>query len=247
MRRQAAYMTLTLSEFFRDAGNEVLCLMDSVTRFAQAQREIGLSAGEPPASKGYTPTVFAELPKLLERAGPGIEGTGNITGLFTVLVEGDDHNEPIADAVRATLDGHIVLDRSIAERGRYPAVNILRSISRTIPDCNSKFENALVTRARALLARYEDMAEMIRLGAYREGSDAGVDEAIHYYPALEAFLSQPIDERAMLEDGYRTLAEIIDLSEGEEGAVAETAEVRDDEALAAMVTSPPAGDGDESG
>jgi len=225
MRRQAAYMTMALSEFFRDAGNEVLCLMDSVTRFAQAQREIGLSAGEPPASKGYTPTVFSELPKLLERAGPGIEGTGNITGLFTVLVEGDDHNEPIADAVRATLDGHIVLDRSIAERGRYPAVNILRSISRTMPDCNSKFENALVTRARTLLARYEDMAEMIRLGAYREGSDAGVDEAVYYYPALEAFLSQAIDEPSRLEDGYRALAEIIEMNDGEGDAGMEPGEV----------------------
>ena len=238
MRRQAAYMTLALSEFFRDAGNEVLCLMDSVTRFAQAQREIGLSAGEPPTSKGYTPTVFAELPKLLERAGPGIEGTGNITGLFTVLVEGDDHNEPIADAVRATLDGHIVLDRAIAERGRYPAVNILRSISRTMPDCNSKFENALVARVRALLARYEDMAEMIRLGAYREGSDAGVDEAIHYYPALEAFLGQPIEEQATLEDGYQALSEIIDLSDGEDGADAEPTVFSDDDAIAAMVVTP---------
>lgn len=236
MRRQAAYVTLALSEFFRDAGNEVLCLMDSVTRFAQAQREIGLSAGEPPASKGYTPTVFSELPKLLERAGPGIEGTGNITGLFTVLVEGDDHNEPIADAVRATLDGHIVLDRSIAERGRYPAVNILKSISRTMPDCNSKFENALVARARALLARYEDMAEMIRLGAYREGSDAGVDEAVHYYPALEAFLSQEIDEPLRLEDGYRALADIIDLSDGDgEGGVgAEPGDVPGDHDFSSM-------------
>ncbi len=232
MRRQAAYMTLALAEFFRDAGNEVLCLMDSVTRFAQAQREIGLSAGEPPASKGYTPTVFSELPKLLERAGPGIEGTGNITGLFTVLVEGDDHNEPIADAVRATLDGHIVLDRAIAERGRYPAINILKSISRTMPDCNSKFENALVTRARSLLARYEDMAEMIRLGAYREGADAGVDEAVRYYPALEEFLSQPIDEPRRLEDGYQALADIIGLSDGEgegEGGIgAEPGEVSAD-------------------
>jgi len=218
MRRQAAYLTMALSEFFRDSGNEVLCLMDSVTRFAQAQREIGLSAGEPPASKGYTPTVFAELPKLLERAGPGIEGTGNVTGLFTVLVEGDDHNEPIADAVRATLDGHIVLDRSIAERGRYPAVNVLRSISRTMPDCNTELENSYVTRARSLLARYEDMAEMIRLGAYREGTDAGVDEAVHYYPALEEFMNQPIHERAALEDGYRALAEIIDPGDGEDAA-----------------------------
>lgn len=241
MRRQAAYLTMALAEYFRDAGNEVLCMMDSVTRFAQAQREIGLSAGEPPASKGYTPTVFSELPKLLERAGPGIEGTGNITGLFTVLVEGDDHNEPVADAVRATLDGHIVLDRSIAERGRYPAVNILRSISRTMPDCNSEFENALVTRARSLLARYEDMAEMIRLGAYREGSDAGVDEAMRYYPALEAFLSQPIGQPMRLEEGYRALAEIIGLSDGEDDAAMDSGAGSTEQDFSPLTTLPGAG------
>jgi len=206
MRRQAAFLTLTIAEYFRDQGAEVLCLMDSVTRFAQAQREIGLAAGEPPAAKGYTPTVFAELPKLLERAGPGIAGTGNITGLFTVLVEGDDHNEPVADAVRGTLDGHIVLDRAIAERGRYPAVNIVRSISRTMPDCNAPAETALVDRARRLIARYEDMAEMIRLGAYREGTDPAVDEAIRHNPGLEAFLSQRKEERVGLAEGYAALA-----------------------------------------
>jgi flagellum-specific ATP synthase len=205
MRRQAAYLTLAMSEYFRDQGKNVLCMIDSITRFAQAQREIGLSAGEPPATKGYTPTVFAELPKLLERAGPG-SGDGTITGLFTVLVEGDDHDEPVADAVRATIDGHIVLERSIAERGRYPAINVLRSVSRTMPNCNNADENALVSRARGLIARYEDMADMIRLGAYRKGSDPETDEAIAYHDALEAYLKQAQNERAGLQEGYAQLA-----------------------------------------
>jgi len=208
LRRQAALITLTIAEYFRDQGKDVLCLIDSVTRFAMAQREIGLSAGEPPASKGYTPTVFAELPKLLERAGPNV-GPGSITGLFTVLVEGDDHNEPVSDAVRGILDGHIVLDRAIAERGRYPAVNILRSSSRTMPACNSEAENAVVGRARQLLAAYEDMAEMIRLGAYRTGTDPRTDESIRYYPLLEGFLTQRSEERADLASGYEQLAQIL--------------------------------------
>ena len=209
MRRQAAYMTLAISEYFRDQGRQVLCMIDSITRFAMAQREIGLSAGEPPTTKGYPPTVFAELPRLLERAGPGPVGSGSITGLFTVLVDGDDHNEPIADAVRGILDGHIVLERVIGERGRYPAINILRSVSRTMPGCNTKEENDLVGHARRLLSSYDNMAEMIRLGAYRRGTDPAVDEAIHYQPALEAFLKQGKKERSDLPTGYAELAALL--------------------------------------
>ncbi len=208
MRRQAAYLTLTVSEYFRDQGNDVLCLMDSVTRFAMAQREIGLAGGEPPASKGYTPTVFTELPRLLERAGPGVE-QGSITGLFTVLVEGDDHNEPISDAVRGILDGHIVLDRAIAERGRFPAINILRSISRTMPGCNNNVQNDLLVTARKYLADYNDMEEMIRLGAYRPGANQEVDEAIHFHPALEEFMTQKKTECSRLDEGYQQLSDIL--------------------------------------
>jgi flagellum-specific ATP synthase len=209
MRRQAAYLTLAMAEYFRDQGKQVLCLMDSITRFAMAQREIGLAAGEPPTTKGYPPTVFSELPKLLERAGPGERGKGGITGLFTVLVDGDDHNEPIADAARGILDGHIVLDRAIAERGRFPAVNVLRSISRTMPGCNNENENAIVSRARRYLASYENMAEMIRLGAYRKGSNAEVDQAMNFYTPLEEFLRQGKGEKADLAATYARLAQIL--------------------------------------
>ena len=173
-RRQAAYMTLALAEFLRDQDQEVLCLMDSVTRFAMAQREIGLAAGEPPTTKGYTPTVFTELPKLLERAGPGPirpDGTqaGPITAMFTVLVDGDDHNEPIADAVRGILDGHIVMERSIAERGRFPAINVLKSISRTMPACQKPFEREIAAGARTALASFSNMEELIRIGCLPPG------------------------------------------------------------------------------
>jgi len=208
MRKQAALVTLSVAEYFRDQGKQVMCMMDSVTRYCMALREIGLSAGEPPTTKGYTPSVFAQLPKLLERAGPG-EGEGAITGLFTVLVEGDDQNEPVADAVRGIIDGHMVLDRSIAERNRYPAINILRSISRTMPDCNTESQNALVKRARRLMSVYDDMAEMIRLGAYRRGSDAEVDEAIKYNAPIEQFISQLQEEKIGLEQGYVELAQIL--------------------------------------
>ncbi|WP_269716002.1 flagellar protein export ATPase FliI [Caulobacter sp. NIBR2454] len=213
-RRQAAYMTLALAEFLRDQDMEVLCLMDSVTRFAMAQREIGLAAGEPPTTKGYTPTVFTELPKLLERAGPGPirpDGTeaGPITALFTVLVDGDDHNEPIADATRGILDGHIVMERAIAERGRFPAINVLKSISRTMPGCQHPEERDIVKGARQVMAAYSNMEELIRIGAYRSGSDPQIDRAIVLNPAIEEFLSQDKDEATSLDDSFHQLSSIL--------------------------------------
>ena len=214
-RRQAAYMTMAIAEYLRDQDMEVLCLMDSVTRFAMAQREIGLAAGEPPTTKGYTPTVFTELPKLLERAGPGPirpDGTraGPITGIFTVLVDGDDHNEPIADAVRGILDGHIVMERAIAERGRFPAINVLKSISRTMPGCHGPREREIVSAARQTLAAYANMEELIRIGAYRTGADPQVDRAIALNPQLEAFLGQDKDEVTSLQAGFERLGGILD-------------------------------------
>ncbi len=210
VRRQAALLTMSVAEYFRDRGSNVLLMMDSLTRFAMAQREIGLASGEPPTAKGYTPTVFTELPKLLERAGPGTVGAGSVTGLFTVLVEGDDHNEPISDAVRSIVDGHIVMERAIAERGRYPAINVLKSVSRTMPDAADANYLPAITKARALLATYADMEELIRLGAYRKGSDPKVDEAIALNDPLEAFLAQGKAETTSIDAGYRALAAIVD-------------------------------------
>jgi flagellum-specific ATP synthase len=210
MRRQAAYMTLAVSEYFRGQGRQVLCMIDSLTRFAMAQREIGLSAGEPPTSKGYPPTTFGELARLLERAGPGAPGEGSITGIFSVLVEGDDHNEPVSDAVRGIVDGHIVMDRKIADRGRYPAIDVLKSVSRSLPRALSDERNALLKRAKQIVTTYEDMEELIRLGAYRKGSDAKVDEAIEIYPRIESFLAQMKDEKTDIDETFSALAALLD-------------------------------------
>ncbi len=214
MRRQAAYMTLAVAEYFRNQNRQVLCLIDSITRFAMAQREIGLSAGEPPTSKGYPPTTFSELARLLERAGPGAQGQGMITGLFSVLVEGDDHNEPISDAVRGIVDGHIVMQREIADRGRYPAINILKSISRSMPGVLSEEQNAIIRRAKQVITTYEDMAELIRLGAYRRGSDPKVDESLVLYPQIEEFLRQHKNDKTLIEDGFDRLATILGVAYG---------------------------------
>lgn len=216
LRREAAYAAMTVAEHFRDRGRNVLLMMDSVTRFCLALREVALAAGEPPATRGYPPSVFAELPRLLERAGPGPDGAapGHITALFTVLVEGDDHNEPVADAVRGILDGHIILDRRIGEGGRYPAVDVLRSLSRTVPGCLSPEQAALTRRARAVLALHAEMADMVRLGAYRAGSDPAVDEAIRLTPRIEAVLRQARHDESDLGAAFAALQSALEADDG---------------------------------
>jgi flagellum-specific ATP synthase len=211
VKRQAARLTLTVAEFFRDQGRQVLCLFDSITRFADAQREIGLASGEPPTTRAYPPSTFGEMSALLERAGPGRrnDAQGDITAVFTVLVQGGDMDEPVADAVRAILDGHVVLDRSIAERGRFPAIDVLKSVSRALPACHSAAENALALATRKAIADYEAMATMIRIGAYRAGSDPETDRAIQLRPHLESFLAQPIAERVSQADSFAELGRIM--------------------------------------
>ena len=207
-RRRAAQTTMAVAEALRDQGLSVLCLIDSVTRYAMALREIHLAAGEPPTSKGYPPSVFAELPRLLERAGPGA-GEGSITGLFTVLVESDDLNDPIADAVRGILDGHVVLDRRIAEQGRFPAIDVSKSLSRTAPACYAQNERPLVEEARRLLRVYEDTAELIQLGAYKPGTDPLTDRAIEMRPKIEELLKQDERERSQISPDFLMLADLL--------------------------------------
>ncbi len=218
LRRRAAYTAMTVAEHFRDQGKSVLFMMDSVTRFCLAAREIGLSAGEPPSTRGYPPSVFAELPRLLERAGPGEDKsrpgkggdtTGFITALFTVLVEGDDTNEPVADAVRGILDGHVLLDRRIAEAGRYPPVDVLRSLSRAAQGCLTEAELTLIQRARGIVALQSEMADLVRMGAYRAGTDHAVDEALTLGPRIEALLRQDRAELSTMETSFQRLREVL--------------------------------------
>jgi flagellum-specific ATP synthase len=204
LRMRAAFVATTIAEYFAGQGKNVLFVMDSVTRFAMAQREIGLSVGEPPATKGYTPSVFAMLPKLLERAG-NFEN-GSITGIYTVLVEGDDMNDPIGDAVRSIVDGHIVLSRKLAHRGHYPAVDILSSTSRVMRQVASQDHIQLATNLRELLSIYQEAEDLINIGAYKTGSNPKIDMAIRLEPAIERFLRQPIDETTSLEDSVNMMA-----------------------------------------
>jgi len=188
-RLRAAYAALSIAEHFRDEGRHVLLTMDSITRFAMARREVGLSAGEPPTARGYTPSVFAELPELCERCGMA-PGGGSITALLTVLVEGDDFNEPVSDALRAILDGHIVLSRQLAHRGHYPAIDVLKSVSRLMPDLADAAQRALAVAAVQQLALLERNRQMIDIGAYERGSNAELDRALDIEPALQAWLRQ---------------------------------------------------------
>ncbi|MGQ8883761.1 flagellar protein export ATPase FliI [Bacillus paralicheniformis] len=203
MRLKAAYTATAIAEYFRDKGQNVMFMMDSVTRVAMAQREIGLATGEPPTTKGYTPSVFAILPKLLERT--GTTENGSITAFYTVLVDGDDMNEPIADTVRGILDGHIVLDRSLANKGQFPAVNILKSISRVMSNIAGKDHIRAANRFREMLSTYQNSEDLINIGAYKKGSSREIDEAIQFHPKLISFLKQEVDEAASLEESISLL------------------------------------------
>lgn len=215
MRMHGAWLTAAIAEYFRDQGQHVLLLMDSLTRFAQAQREIALAIGEPPATKGYPPSVFAKLPQLVERAGNGASGSGSITAIYTVLAEGDDQNDPIVDAARAILDGHIVLSRSMGDAGIYPAVDVESSVSRAMNQFASGSQQQLVTRFRQVYATYQQNRDLVAVGAYQPGSNPQLDEAIALWPLIIEFLRQHhgqcVDTAASLE----ALAALFDASERE--------------------------------
>ncbi len=206
LRVRAGFVATAIAEYFRDLGNHVLLLMDSTTRFAMAQRQIGLSAGEPPTTKGYPPSVFAMLPRLLERSGRTADGS--ITGLYTVLVEGDDINEPISDAVRGILDGHIWLDRNLANRGQYPAMAVLESISRVMPDVTDQDHRSAAAMVKRVVATWLDIEDLVNVGAYAPGTNVDFDVAVHMKPAIDRFLCQSVDERADFATSKRSLCAI---------------------------------------
>jgi flagellum-specific ATP synthase len=207
VRIHGAFLATAIAEYFRDQSRDVLLMMDSLTRVAMAQREVGLSVGEPPSARGYTPSVFALLPRLLERAGQGPQGS--ITGLYTVLVEGDDMNEPIADTARSLLDGHVVLSRRLASEGLYPAIDLLASISRVMTDIVPVAHQARANQVRAWLAAHRDAEDLIQIGAYARGSNAAIDEAIARLPAVQSFFRQRIDEPASLADAEAALEALV--------------------------------------
>jgi FliI/YscN family ATPase len=204
LRMRAAYAATSIAEYFRDQGKHVLLLMDSVTRFAMSQREVGLAAGEPPTTKGYTPSVFALLPALLERAG-AVRGRGSITAMYTVLVDGDDHNEPVADAVRSILDGHVVLSRELASRHHYPPIDILQSVSRTMPDVTGVDHRRKAGQVREWMAAIRDSEDLVSVGAYVAGSNPRIDEARAKRDAIEAFLCQDAGTTCGLADAVESL------------------------------------------
>lgn len=206
VRIRAAMAATAIAEAFRDAGQDVLLMMDSVTRLAQAQREVGLAVGEPPATRGYTPSVFTMLPRVLERSGTG--PVGSVTGIYTVLVDGDDMNEPIADAVRGTLDGHVVLSRALAQAGQYPAIDVLASVSRVMPEVTSAAHQAGARKFRSLLAAYKEAEDLLNIGAYQPGTNPTVDEAVQKLPAMKAFLNQAVEEPSDLTEACTRLQAI---------------------------------------
>lgn len=208
MRIKGAYTATAISEYFRSQGLTVNLMMDSVTRVAMAQREIGLAVGEPPTTKGYTPSVFATLPKLLERTGTNEQSS--ITAFYTVLVDGDDMNEPIADTVRGILDGHFVLDRKIAEMGQYPAINVLKSVSRVMPQIVTDDHMKYAQEMRNLLGVYEDKSDLIQIGAYKKGTDPEIDKAIAYHPRIQGFLRQGTYEDELLQNSIEKMKQLID-------------------------------------
>ncbi|HUX60954.1 MAG TPA: flagellar protein export ATPase FliI [Ignavibacteriaceae bacterium] len=208
IRMKGAFIGTTIAEYFRDQGLDVVLMMDSITRFAMAQREIGLTVGEPPTTKGYTPSVFAILPKLLERAGN--TKSGSITGFYTVLVDGDDMNEPIADAVRSILDGHVVLSRKLANKGQFPATDPLQSISRVMPDIVSSDHKKRAVAFNEILATYKDAEDLINIGAYVKGSNPQIDHALSKITLLRNFLKQDIQEKAIFEETVSRLNQIIE-------------------------------------
>jgi flagellum-specific ATP synthase len=211
MRLKASYTATAIAEYFRDKGLNVMLMMDSVTRVAMAQREIGLAAGEPPTTKGYTPSVFAILPKLLERTGTNEHGS--ITAFYTVLVDGDDLNEPISDTVRGILDGHIVLDRNLANKGQFPAVNVLKSISRVMSQIVPAEQKKSASKLRDLLAVYLNSEDLINIGAYKRGTSREIDEAIRYYPKILSFLKQDVHEKISFEQSAEYLQSLIEIGD----------------------------------